>query len=377
MVASTYISEVYYAGNLNADFIEVAVPAGSDVTGWTVQVYDNGGAYLYSLTYPASTATISGQDVYLFDKGLPGWSNLFSGLSVALVDGTGTVQQYISLFDPPVAATSGDAAGLTPTYVGATTTSTESLQSDNDGASYYVQPAPNAGTIPCFSAGMMVACPGGARAVETLSVGDLVLTQDGRTQPICWVSKRKQVFVRADFSDRPVLVRAGTLGAVRDLIVSPQHRVLLGSRRQTAAGAGMLVPAKALTALPGIRTMRGRHSMVWHHFALDRHDIICVNGVWTESLLLGPMVLAGLPRTEALKLRGQFPSIVNGALNGPPKRPCLNVRQTYRMLRELQDDVGLPRFARASGFVPELTGRPDHHMRPGGDHVSRASARRQ
>ena len=32
----------------------------------------------------------------------------------------------------------------------------------------------------CFFAGTMIACPDGERAVETLSIGDLVLTSDGR-----------------------------------------------------------------------------------------------------------------------------------------------------------------------------------------------------
>ncbi len=135
--------------------------------------------------------------------------------------------------------------------------------------------------------------------------------------------------MRADFSDRPVLIPAGTLGAQSDLVVSPQHRLLLNG--PDAAGGEVLVPAKALIGQRGIRCMRGQRRIDWHHFALSRHELVRVNGVWTESLFLGPMVLGGMTAYQRLALRGLFAAVQGDALNGPPVRPFLSVRQARAM----------------------------------------------
>lgn len=320
-MATAYISEVAYAGSLAADFIEVAVLAGTDVTGWTVQVYDGIGQQAVSMTFPAPTATEVGSDIYVFEQGVPSWPTLNGTHSVALIDGGGAVLQYLSFYTPPVTAIDGGAVGETPVYAGATTSNGESLQSDDDGASYYVQSSPNAGTIPCFAPGMMVDCPEGPRAVELLRPGDRVMTLDRGARPLVWTHAREEVFSRADFRDRPVQLRAGVLGATAKLVVSPQHRLLVPGGED----GGVLVPARGLIGQPGVRQMRGRDSITWHHLCLDRHELLRVNGVWTESLLLGPMVMNGLPRRCQIDLRRRFAPVDDGALNGPPARLCLSV----------------------------------------------------
>lgn len=99
-----------------------------------------------------------------------------------------------------------------------------------------------------------------------------------------------------------------------------------------ATGTEVLVPAKALLGMRGVRQMRGRTRMLWHHFSLASHQVVRVNGAWTESLLLGPMVVNGLPRHERKALRALFPTANGGPLNGPSARPCLMVRQTRELL---------------------------------------------
>lgn len=72
--------------------------------------------------------------------------------------------------------------------------------------------------------------------------------------------------------------------------------------------------------------------MVWHHFSLASHEVVRVNGAWTESLLLGAMVVNGLPRLDRKVLQALFPSTNSCPLNGPPARSCLTVRQTRELL---------------------------------------------
>ena len=130
----------------------------------------------------------------------------------------------------------------------------------------------------------------------------------------------------------PVLIRAGALGPgrpARDLVVSAQHRVLIGGFGQVAGAFGTeaLVPAKALTGLPGVRLMHGRRSADWVHFALRRHAVVLADGCATESLLLAPMVMNGLPAFQRRRLEAELGPVSGGALNGPPARPLARVRE--------------------------------------------------
>ncbi|MCO4826858.1 MAG: Hint domain-containing protein [Lentibacter algarum] len=179
---------------------------------------------------------------------------------------------------------------------------------------------------------MLIDTPEGARLVETLAAGDLVLTRDHGPQPIRWVRSRLDMLKGSKEDDKPVQIKAGALGHNRpaaDLIVSPQHRILVG-------GAGQLqniftqeafASAKSLTGLSGIRHMKGKSQITWVHFACDQHEVVRANGCWTESLLLGPMVVNGLSPTERQALAnifGRRPT-PNKILNGPPARSCLSV----------------------------------------------------
>ena len=42
----------------------------------------------------------------------------------------------------------------------------------------------------CFLSGTTIACPDGERAVETLDIGDLVLTFDGCAVPVKWIGRQ-------------------------------------------------------------------------------------------------------------------------------------------------------------------------------------------
>jgi hypothetical protein len=81
----------------------------------------------------------------------------------------------------------------------------------------------------------MIACPDEERAVETLSIGDRVLTSDGRVMPVRWIGRNT---VSTKFADPlrvlPIRIAAGALAdhpPVRDLLVSPEHAVLVDDLR--------------------------------------------------------------------------------------------------------------------------------------------------
>ena len=154
-----------------------------------------------------------------------------------------------------------------------------------------------------------------------------------------WVRSSLHPLEEAEVDDKPVLIQAGALGAGRpaqDLIVSPQHRILVGGDGQLLKyfDSEAFAPAKALTKLAGIRHMKGKAKMTWIHFACDRHEVVMANGCLSESLLLGPMVLKMLTRDERRALTGIFGAAVGAsiALNGPAARTCLKVAEVQRQI---------------------------------------------
>lgn len=133
----------------------------------------------------------------------------------------------------------------------------------------------------CFAAGTLIDTADGSRAVETLVPGQRVCTADHGDQPLRWVGQRS---VSGLGKMAPICFAAGALGNLRDLYVSPQHRMLIsGWRAELWFGeVEVLVPAAALI---NDRTIRRapRHSVTYCQLLFDRHEIIYAEGAPSES----------------------------------------------------------------------------------------------
>jgi hypothetical protein len=133
----------------------------------------------------------------------------------------------------------------------------------------------------CFLAGTMIATPAGETPVESLAVGDLVLTADGRVAPVRWVGVQTVVTVFADpLRSFPIRVTAGALGdglPTRDLFVSPDHALFLD---------GVLVQAGALVnGTTILRESAMPERFTYFHVELDDHSLILAEGVPAETFL--------------------------------------------------------------------------------------------
>ena len=189
----------------------------------------------------------------------------------------------------------------------------------------------------CFTKGAQIDTPHGLRAVETLEIGDLVTTIDGGPQPIRWTSRRRVTFNDGLEDARPVEINAGAFAPDLPrsrLVVSPPHRFVF-RRCDNAAHSDVFIAAKALTGLPGVRTMKGKKSVEYIHIALARHHVIIAEGVQTESCYLGPVMLNDVPRSMRPKLKELFPDITfdPGSGYGPTARPVLCVQPARAMLK--------------------------------------------
>lgn len=144
----------------------------------------------------------------------------------------------------------------------------------------------NVSSVPCFVAGTLIMTPAGERPVERLVLGELVDTQDSGPQPLRWIGRRT---VRAQGDMAPIRIRAGTFGDHRDLLVSPQHRVLVrDSLAELLFGEGeVLVAAKDLINDHSVTRVEGR-AVTYVHLMFDQHQVIYSEGLATESFLPGP-----------------------------------------------------------------------------------------
>jgi len=144
----------------------------------------------------------------------------------------------------------------------------------------------NVSSIPCFVAGTMIQTVDGDVAVEDIKPGDLVITRDEGPRPVRWVGSR-DVEAMGDFA--PIRIRAGTFGAHGDLLLSPQHRILVrDSLAELLFGEQeVLIAAKDL--LNDRSVIRRCGGMVTYvHLMFDRHQVIYSEGLPTESFLPGP-----------------------------------------------------------------------------------------
>lgn len=155
--------------------------------------------------------------------------------------------------------------------------------------------------VVCFTAGTMIRTDRGERPVEELEVGDLVLSQDNGLVPVLWKGQKTLSVATLLMNEkfRPIRIEAGALGKgmpERDLVVSPQHRVLVRSKiaERMFGAVEVLVPAKDLLGLSGVERLGPEEQITYVHILCDRHEIVFANGAAAETLYLGPEALSTL-----------------------------------------------------------------------------------
>jgi len=155
-------------------------------------------------------------------------------------------------------------------------------QANSSPASFNVASSTNVDIV-CFLPGTMIATPKGEVAVETLAMGDLVMTADGRAVAVLWLGQQtaSTVFGMPE-TGMPVRIAAGALGGglpVRDRCV-PSAPALLPD--------AVLVNARALVNDATITRMRrdelGETFAVFH-VETENHEVILAEGVATETFM--------------------------------------------------------------------------------------------
>jgi hypothetical protein len=170
--------------------------------------------------------------------------------------------------------------------------------------------------VPCFTPGTLIDTDRGPVAVEALVPGDRVLTRDHGFRPLVWTGRKDlpAVALAAWPELAPVRIAAGSLGAglpVRDLVVSPGHRMLVsGARAEVLFGEReVLVAAGDLVGLDGITRETAAEPVSYLHIMCEGHEIIRAEGAWTESFQPAAGVLDGLAEGTQAELMRLFPEL--------------------------------------------------------------------
>jgi O-antigen biosynthesis protein len=132
---------------------------------------------------------------------------------------------------------------------------------------------------PCYCRGTRILTPDGEVPVETLRIGDKVVTMSGKAQPIRWIGRRAYDgrFITGNRAVLPIRIQAGAFCPgipSRELWVSPGHALYL---------AGLLIQAELLVNGMTIVQAEKVEEVEYFHIELDEHDIVYAEGALAET----------------------------------------------------------------------------------------------
>lgn len=182
----------------------------------------------------------------------------------------------------------------------------------------------------CFARGTMIRTPQGERLVESLTVGQEVVTPSGQTEMIRWIGRNAVTSRRSKAHLTPIRIRRDAFGEGRpyaDLLVSPNHRVTVSTpMAELWFGTNtVFVPAKHLVDGERVVVETGARSVEYWHFLFDTHETVYSNGLESESLHPGDVALSSVSQEARAEVLELFPEWSD--------RCALRIRTKHHTLR--------------------------------------------
>ena len=163
-------------------------------------------------------------------------------------------------------------------------------------------------------------------------------TLDGEVQPVRWIGRKRLSLAHlvVNPSLRPVLIPAGALGRglpLRDMRVSPQHRVVLdGPRAEMLFGEPeVLVAAIHLVGQAGIRQELSL-GIEYIHVLCDAHEILCSDGIWSESFQPAGRTVDAMDKAQQAEIVALFPELAGCDVAFPAARLTLKAHEARVLL---------------------------------------------
>ncbi|MEJ2021559.1 MAG: Hint domain-containing protein, partial [Maritimibacter sp.] len=165
---------------------------------------------------------------------------------------------------------------------------------------------------------------------------DLVLTHDNGAQPVRWIGSRR---IAAEGPLAPIRISANTFGQHRELLVSPQHRVLIrDALAELLFGDDeVLIAAKDLVNDLTVRPQVGGE-VEYVHILFDKHEVVFSEGLATESFLPGPQTTKSFERAVIEEICEIFPELDPATGAGYPSSARRSLR-SYEARLLLKDST--------------------------------------
>jgi hypothetical protein len=338
-ISELHYSNAFASSTSVSEFLEIALSAGEDPADFTVGFYQSNGTSDLSISLSDPGVQViydmqSDEFIYVISADFfnirltdpdGGGSNNYE--AYALVNTT--TNDVIDFYDIGggtinILATNGIANGAistnlaTPTNANSSTYSLQFNQPNPTTLSYDALSEGDTGIV-CFVSGTRISTPTGYRPVEALRAGDMVVTDDDGAQSLCWVGART---VPAVGAFAPILIKKGALGNVADILVSPQHRMVLrGWRAELMFGATEVLIAACHLINDRDIFRRPGGMVTYHHILFDRHQVVFAEDCPTESFFPGAQAMSNLDHQSRAELFQLFPELrVNAADYGPMAR---------------------------------------------------------
>lgn len=184
----------------------------------------------------------------------------------------------------------------------------------------------------CFVAGTLITTPKGRVPIEQLAPGDMVLTRDSGLRAVRWIGSTKR---RACGNVAPIRIAEGVLGNTRDLLVSPNHRMLVVSPEAELilGNHEVLIAAKHLVDGKNIHPVTGGF-VEYLHVLFDEHEVILAEDCWSESFHPGRVGMDTLCEDSRAELLKFFPELadVSTTVEKPTARMTLKQHEAALVL---------------------------------------------
>lgn len=268
-----------------------------------------------------------------FDGSQYGVYTVVDAITTKPVPGTLTFQQGGSIFGDGTFVFSMTEEQAAEAGLGLGTSVTYSFYPKDLGV-WFGQPFASV-TFLCFYPGTMIATPSGDVAVETLSIGDLVLRQDGSAASVRWMGRNTASTFFGDSNKvLPIRIRKDALAEnvpSRDLLVSPDHAVLVDD---ILVQAGALVNGSSI-----VRETDVPPKFVYYHIELADHALIMAENTPSETFIDNVDRMAFDNWAEHEALYGDRPALTELGLPRA-KSPRQMPAATRRRLAERATQLG-------------------------------------
>lgn len=199
---------------------------------------------------------------------------------------------------------------------------------------------------PCFTQGALVETDTGPIAIENLKAGDRIKTIGNGSKEIAWIGQKAINLKIGDDHLRPILIKENAIAPAvpsRDVRVSPSHRILMrGGSIQSFFGTDeILVSAKHLLDLDGVKIDMSAQHVIYFHILFDQHEIILTSGLESESFHPGQVGLSSFDVAAREEIFALFPELLERGIThyGGTARPVLKQHEAVVLCWDLKSAV--------------------------------------